>query len=99
MSTPIFQAAGLNPQDVRLILVNDNSLNAFVAGGQNVFLNTGLILETGDVGELIGVIAHETGHIAAGHLVRSREIGKRASYQAILSTVLGAAVGLSLIHI
>lgn len=94
MSEPIFRQAGLNSNDVTLILVNDPSLNAFVAGGQNIFLHTGLILETGGVGELIGVIAHETGHIAAGHLVRSQEMGKKAGTQALITTILGAAVGI-----
>ncbi len=95
MSEPIFVQAGLNPQDVNIVLINDPAINAFVAGGQNIFLNTGLILKAEDVGELIGVIAHETGHIAAGHLVRSQEVGREASTQAIISTLLGAAVGLA----
>src|SRR5690606_1659281 len=69
-STPIFEAAALNPSDVRIHLVNDTTLNAFVAGGLNLFLNTGLIQRTSEPGQLIGVIAHETGHIAGGHLVR-----------------------------
>ncbi len=70
-ATPLFQAAGLSPQGIRLYLVQDRTLNAFVAGGLNLFINTGLLIETEDPGEVIGVIAHETGHIAGGHLARS----------------------------
>lgn len=70
-ATPLFQAAGLSPQGIRLYLVKDRALNAFVAGGLNLFINTGLLMETEDPGEVIGVIAHETGHIAGGHLARS----------------------------
>jgi predicted Zn-dependent protease len=68
-SNPLFAAAGLKPDDVNLYIVQDDSLNAFVAAGQNVFLHTGLIMETKTPEELKGVIAHETGHIAGGHSV------------------------------
>ena len=65
-AAPLFQAAGLEPSDVRIFLVNDRSLNAFVAGGQRLFINTGLIMRSKHAGQVIGVIAHETGHIAGG---------------------------------
>ena len=94
-ATPIFTAAGINPDVVQLALINDNRLNAFVANGQNMFFHTGLLLAAEDPSELIGVIAHETGHIAGGHLIRGRAAMEDASTQAILATVLGvaAAVG------
>lgn len=66
---PIFEAAGLKPSDVNIYIVQDDSLNAFVAAGQNMFLHTGLIMESRTPEELKGVIAHETGHIAGGHNV------------------------------
>ncbi|MEM7442704.1 MAG: M48 family metalloprotease [Pseudomonadota bacterium] len=91
MARPIFQAAGLNPSAVDIYLVNDRDLNAFVAGGQNMFLNTGLIARTESPGELLGVIAHEAGHIAGGHLARGQEQIERARQLAILTTLLGAA--------
>ena len=62
-ATPLFQAAGLEPSAIDIFIVKDESLNAFVAGGQNLFLHTGLLIKTRDPLELIGVIAHETGHI------------------------------------
>ena len=92
MSTPIFEQANIPPRSVNFILLNDDKLNAFVAGGQNIFINSGLILETDNVEELLGVIAHETGHIASGHLVRINTAGKGLSFQAMLSTILGVAV-------
>ena len=93
ISDPIFSAAGLNPSQVRMVLINDDAVNAFVAGGQNLFLYTGLILDSKNVDELAGVIAHESGHMAGGHLVRMRGIAERASVENIIATVLGVAVG------
>jgi predicted Zn-dependent protease len=90
-ATPILEAAGLQPEAVNLVIVNANVVNAFVAGGQNIFLYTGLILETENPGELIGVIAHETGHIAGGHLLAGREAMSKASMLAVLGTLLGVA--------
>lgn len=89
LARPIFQAAGIAPEAVRIYLVNDRTLNAFVAGGQNIFFHTGLLLEA-DALELTGVIAHETGHISGGHLVR----GKDAMEAAMLSSLIGLGLGI-----
>ncbi|MBL0900149.1 MAG: M48 family metallopeptidase [Reyranella sp.] len=70
---PIWKAAGLDPNGVEIMLVQDGSLNAFVAGGQRIFINTGLIMRTERPNQLIGVMAHESGHIAGGHLARMHE--------------------------
>ena len=93
-AAPLFRAAGLQPDAVRVYLVKDDALNAFVAGGQKLFLNTGLIMRTDSAAQLIGVIAHETGHIAAGHLVRINDALGNASAQSILAAVLGVAAGI-----
>lgn len=93
-SIPFFDAAGIGPNDVNLILVNDSRLNAFVAGGMNIFLYTGLILEAENPGELIGVIAHETGHIAGAHLIRTRAAIEQASFQTLLTSIIGVAAAL-----
>jgi len=85
---PIFKAAGLRP-GVDIVLVNDRSFNAFVAG-QRVFINTGALLQSETPNEIIGVIAHEAGHIAGGHQQRLREQLERAQTMAIVSTLLGA---------
>lgn len=86
---PILTQAGLRPESVNLFIVNDKSFNAFVAGGSNIFLHTGLILASDDPNMLLGVIAHETGHIAGGHLARGAEQIKNAQLGSILGFVLG----------
>lgn len=93
ISEPIFDAAGLTPSQVRIIVINDDAVNAFVAGGQNLFLYTGLLLDAENVGELAGVIAHESGHMAGGHLIRMRGAMERASIESVIATVLGVAIG------
>ncbi len=91
-ATPIFAAAGLNPKSVNIYLVNDNQVNAFVAGGQNVFFTTELLLEFDTPGEIKGVIAHEVGHIAGGHLARTQDAMKGTGALAIASMVLGVGI-------
>ncbi len=88
--TPIFAAAGLDASAVHIYLVNDPRINSFVAGGQNVFINTGLLLRSENPNQVIGVIAHETGHIAGGHLLRSQEEMRNATIKGIIAMVLGA---------
>ncbi|MDB5395582.1 MAG: peptidase [Rhodospirillales bacterium] len=89
--TPIWIAAGLKPEDVHVVLVNSPDLQAFVAGGQNIFIFTGLLEKSDDPLQIAGVVAHETGHIAGGHLARGDEDMENASYTMLLATVLGAA--------
>ncbi len=93
-STPLFQAAGLTPSSVQIYLVNDPSLNAFVTTGKHLFINTGLLIRAEDPAEVIGVIAHETGHMAAGHSLGRGEAMKNASFKALAAQLLavGAAV-------
>jgi predicted Zn-dependent protease len=91
MATPIFRAAGLEPNDVGIYLVDDKELNSFVAGGQNIFLNTGLIERAETPNQLIGVIAHETGHIAGGHITRAAQAMRHASIEQIIALVVGVA--------
>ncbi len=73
LAAPLFNAAGLDPAAIGVHLVNDGTLNAFVGNGLNLYLNTGLLIRSENAGQLIGVIAHETGHIQGGHLVQMRE--------------------------
>ncbi|MGB0683764.1 MAG: M48 family metalloprotease [Magnetovibrionaceae bacterium] len=94
-STPLFQTAGLDPRSVQIYIVKDRSLNAFVAGGQRMFFHTGFLMRTEHPGQVLGVIAHETGHIAGGHLSRTREALAGASAQSIIGTILGGVAVLS----
>lgn len=91
VSEPIFVAAGLTPSSVKMYLLNDKSLNAFVTGGQNIFIHSGLIMASDDIDQLLGVIAHETGHISGGHLARMGDAASSAGNMSIISMVLGAA--------
>jgi predicted Zn-dependent protease len=93
--TPVWVAAGLKPDDIHIILVQDEDLNAFVAGGQNIFIFTGTLDKSDDPSQIAGVVAHETGHIAGGHLLRSDEGMEDASYTMLLATVLGAAAAVA----
>lgn len=88
---PIFNAAGLNPSAVKVYVINDRRINAFVAGGQRIFIHTGLITQSDNPNEVIGVLAHEAGHIAGGHLARLGIELDRASAQSIIGTLIGAA--------
>jgi len=86
-------AAGLNSDNVDIYIVNDQSLNAFVTRGQNIFLNSGLILQSDTPNQLKGVIAHETGHIADGRIARS-DYSNRSAYGSML---IAAGLGLAAI--
>jgi predicted Zn-dependent protease len=91
---PVFVAAGLNPKSVRTFIVGDitkEGMNSFVTGGQNMFVTGGLILQTKTPNQLIGVFAHETGHMAGGHLIRSQEGDKQALATYLLTLGLGIA--------
>jgi predicted Zn-dependent protease len=94
-ATPIFQAAGLATDDVEIFIIRDGQINAFVAGGQKMFMNTGLILRSESANQIMGVIAHETGHITGGHLSRIQDELKGATAVQILSMVLGAAAAVA----
>ena len=70
MAAPIVAAAGFNPRAIDLVLLNDPSINAFVAGGQAVYIHSGLISAADNAQEVQGVFAHELGHITGGHVIR-----------------------------
>lgn len=90
MAAPLVRAAGLDPRNVSIVLVGDPSVNAFVAGGQAVYINSGLIETATSAEEVQGVIAHELGHITGGHVI-SDAGGKAATGISLLSLLLGAA--------
>ncbi|HEX7782517.1 MAG TPA: M48 family metalloprotease [Sphingobium sp.] len=91
ISRPLISAAKLDPKNVQVLLINDPEINAFVAGGQYVWIHSGLIASADDVNQVQGVIAHELGHIEGGHIIRSSEGIKTATNITLLSLVLGAA--------
>src|SRR6185436_14059287 len=88
---PILKTAGLAQQNVQVVIINQRSFNAFVADGRRIFINAGTIMEADTPNQVIGVLAHETGHIAGGHLSRMREELRTATTASIIAMILGGA--------
>ncbi len=95
MAAPLIEASELEPGNVELVLINDGSINAFVAGGQAIYVHSGLINAAETANEVQGVLAHELGHITAGHVVRFNERTKAANGITILSLLLGVGAALA----
>ena len=87
---PILRTAGLEKQNIRMVILNESSFNAFVADGRRIFVNYGAILQSETPNQLIGVLAHETGHLAGGHLAKLRQQLANAQTQMIIAMLLGA---------
>jgi predicted Zn-dependent protease len=87
---PILRAAGLEKQNIQMVIINEVSFNAFVADGRRIFVNTGAIMQSETPNQIIGVLAHETGHLAGGHLAKIREQLANAQTQLIIAMLLGA---------
>jgi len=86
---PILRAAGLEKQNIQVVIINDPTFNAFVADGRRIFVNYGALRESETPNQIIGVLAHETGHLAGGHLSKLREQVARAQTQMIIAMLLG----------
>jgi predicted Zn-dependent protease len=89
LSKPLIEAAQLDPRVVKVVMINDNEINAFVAQGQVVYIHSGLLIASDNANQLQGVIAHELGHVAGGHSLRMYDGMKKAGVIQILSLVLG----------
>lgn len=87
---PVFKAAGINKGSIQIVLLGDRSFNAFVTDGRRMFFNIGALMDAKTPNEIIGVIAHESGHIAGGHLVLQREQLASAQIMTIAGVLLGA---------
>lgn len=90
-SQPLFKAAGLSSNSIEIFLLNNRQFNAFVTGTR-MFINTGAIAQAGTPNEIIGVFAHETGHIIGGHLTRMRDRLDKAQLVSVLALLAGAGV-------
>ena len=95
LSLPLIRAAGLGGGTVKLYIVNDRSLNAFVAGGANIFVHSGLLMTLETPEEVQAVIAHELGHITGGHEARRRLALKNARGPALIGLLAGIAAGIA----
>jgi len=89
-ATPIFKVAGIASTRPDIILVNDKSFNAFVPDSGRMFINIGVLMESDTPNEVIGVIAHETGHIAGRHLAQLRSAASNAAIMSVIGMLLGA---------
>jgi predicted Zn-dependent protease len=87
---PVLHAAGLAQRNIRVVIINDRSFNAFVIDAKRIFINTGALMDSETPNQIIGVLAHETGHIAGGHLSKLRNELANAQTMAILAMILGA---------
>lgn len=91
----IFKAANLNPNNARVLIINDDSFNAFVVGGHTIFVHSGLLTQSNHVDDLMFVLSHETGHIAGGHITRGIGALEQANATALISTILGGLVAVA----
>jgi predicted Zn-dependent protease len=86
---PILRTAGLEKQNIQVVIINDQAFNAFVADGRRIFVNYGALMQSETPNQIIGVLAHETGHLAGGHLAKLREQLAQAQTQMIIAMLLG----------
>jgi predicted Zn-dependent protease len=86
---PVLHAAGLAQRNIRVVIINDRTFNAFVIDAKRIFVNSGALMDAETPNQIIGVLAHETGHIAGGHLSKLRNELANAQTAAILSMLLG----------
>src|SRR5688500_10380616 len=92
---PPVEAAGMPPGSVDVVLVSDPSINAFVAGGQRIYVHSGLINAADSANEVQGVLAHELGHITGGHAISIYGAVSKATTISLLSTLAGVAAALA----
>jgi predicted Zn-dependent protease len=86
---PILKVAGLSQQNIQVVIINDKTFNAFVMDAHRIFVNTGALMESTTPNQLIGVFAHETGHIVGGHLSKMRQQMANAQTAAVIAMLLG----------
>src|SRR3978361_1364992 len=89
-SRPILRAAGMEKQNIQMVIINESVFNAFVADGRRIFVNYGAMMQSETPNQIIGVLAHETGHLAGGHLSKLHEQLAQAQTQLIIAMLLGA---------
>jgi len=92
-TAPILRAAGLAQQNIRIVIINDRSFNAFVVDGRRIFVNAGALMDSKTPNQIIGVLAHETGHIAGGHLAKLHQ--ELASVQSAMALAMLLGIGIA----
>src|SRR5260221_2036100 len=95
---PILRTAGLEKQNIQVVILNEKVFNAFVADGRRIFVNYGALMQSETPDQIIGVLAHETGHLAGGHLSKLRDQLAQAQTQMIIPMLLGAGPGVAAVR-
>ncbi|WP_157981998.1 M48 family metalloprotease [Oceanicella sp. SM1341] len=95
LAEPVFQGGGVSPSSIKLYIIGDNSLNAFVAGGRNIFINTGMLMRLTRARQIQAVLAHELGHINGGHLARRGVEAENTTGALALGALLAIAAGVA----
>src|SRR3972149_7398141 len=90
---PILRAAGLANQTLHPVILSERTFNAFVVDGRRIFVNAGALTEAQTPNQIIGVLAHEIGHIAGGHLAKMRQEMANVQTAAIIAMLLGPGAG------
>jgi len=88
-TAPIFRVAGLTDQNIHVVIIDDKSFNAFVMDAHRIFINVGALMQATTPNQVIGVLAHETGHIVGGHLSRLRQELANVQTAALVGLLLG----------
>ncbi len=88
-TTPIFRVAGLSDQNIHVVIIEDKSFNAFVMDAHRIFINVGALMQATTPNQIIGVLAHETGHIVGGHLSKIRQELANVQTTALIGMLLG----------
>ncbi len=94
-ATALYRAAGLDPRTIRIVLVRDRAINAFVTTGNRMFVHTGLIMRADSALEVVGTMAHETGHVAHGDISRGPEIAREAMWRSLGALLIAGAAGVA----
>ncbi len=92
-ATSLYRAAGLDSRSIRIVLVRDRAINAFVSTGNRMFIDTGLLMQADSGLEVIGTMAHETGHVAHGDISRAPEIAREMMWKTLGSLLIAGAAG------
>src|ERR1700722_5275760 len=95
MIHPLFKAAKLNPKSLHLYVINSTEINAFAMGGERIAINTGLLLKATSALQVMGVLAHETAHIAGNHIIRGMDAYEKALLQSLIGTLGSVIAGLA----
>lgn len=89
---PIAKAADIPENRLKIYIVRDDSFNAFVRGGEDIFVYTGLLKQIKNPNALRAVVAHELGHTIGGHMVQISQRMHDEIVRALIIQTLGVGL-------